>query len=91
MTINSSLSVAAQEGLRNWAEAVWGDPMVLDNLVGGAAAWAWVCFLLRESKNRAAWFPKGRWATIQKIEGTLLEEARVLLGDLARTTKRDQS
>lgn len=29
---------------------------------------AWVVLLLRKLEDRAEWFPRGKWATIQEIE-----------------------
>jgi hypothetical protein len=42
--------------------------------------WAWITFLLRAAPDRADWFPKGKWATIQVIEDQLL---RLAIANLA--------
>lgn len=36
--------------------------------------WALLYFKLRKAKDRAEWFPSGKWATLQRLE-QLLEEA----------------
>ena len=71
----NQLSTEAQDGLRRWAAAVFNDEMALDDIGGIPAAWAWVCFLLRESADLPEWFPKGKWATTQFIEAILAGEA----------------
>jgi hypothetical protein len=71
----SDLTPVAQDGLRQWAEAM-GDGLWLEDLPTVADSWSWVCFLLREAQDRPEWFPHGKWATIQRIESLLLEEAR---------------
>lgn len=37
---------------------------------------AWAVLILRELEDRPAWFPKGKWATIQAIEAQLVEQAK---------------
>ena len=69
------MSVAAQEGLRRWAEYQHGDELLFDTIGGLPEHWAWICIQLRIAEDRPEWFPKGRWATIQVIEGLLLEQA----------------
>jgi hypothetical protein len=69
-------SEEAQQGLRLWSVAVYGDELMLDGIGGATAAWAWIAFLLRESPDRPEWFPKGKWATIQFLETELIQEAR---------------
>jgi hypothetical protein len=32
---------------------------------------AWVYFLIRKLPDKPEWFPRGKWATIQHIEGQL--------------------
>jgi hypothetical protein len=72
----SDLSPATQDGLRLWSKWMWGDSMALDDINGIPAGWAWVWFLLREAEDRPEWFPKGKSATLQIIEGKLIEEAK---------------
>jgi hypothetical protein len=36
--------------------------------------WALLYFKLRKAKDRAEWFPSGKWATLQRLE-QLLEDA----------------
>lgn len=38
------------------------------------AAWLW--FLLRASEDKPEWFPKGKWAVIQRLEEIILAEAK---------------
>jgi hypothetical protein len=70
------LSAEAQDGLRRWSKYLWEDEMAIEDYGMAPAAWAWVCFLLRESEDRPEWFPKGKFATIQVIEAALMREAR---------------
>lgn len=69
------LSAEAQEGLRGWAFYQFGDNSLFDDIGGDAEAWAWICFQLRVADDEAEWFPKGKFATIQIIEGWLYDEA----------------
>jgi len=69
------LSDAAQDGLRLWAEFQHGDGLLFDDIGSSPQEWAWICVQLRVAEDRPEWFPKGRWATIQVIEGLLLEQA----------------
>jgi hypothetical protein len=67
------LSAAAQDGLRLWANEVFHDELALD--AAATEHWAWAHFLLKVSPDRPEWFPKGKWATLQIIEGELLKDA----------------
>lgn len=44
-------------------------------LDGSLEVSAWLYFLLREAEDREEWFPLGKWATIQRLEGLLTEAA----------------
>ena len=37
---------------------------------------AWLVLLLKECEDRPEWFPKGKWATIQHIEGQINEAVK---------------
>ena len=41
---------------------------------GSLEKWALLYFKLRKAKDRAEWFPSGKWATLQRLE-QLLEDA----------------
>lgn len=69
------LSAVAQEGLRRWALWQHGDEMLFDDIDGLSMQWAWICFQLRVADDWPEWFPKGKSATIQIIEGWLYAEA----------------
>lgn len=69
------LSSAAQAGLRGWAIFQHGDELLFDGNASSPEFWAWICFQLRVADDQPNWFPKGKSATIQIIEGFLYEEA----------------
>ena len=73
-------SLAAQEGLRLWAKTIHGDELLFDANASSPEVWSWAYFQLSESEDRAEWFPRGKWATLQLLEGKLREEARDVLG-----------
>jgi len=53
------------------ASAAKGISKALDQDVYGvenAERMAWLVLLLKKCEDRAEWFPKGKWATIQHIE-----------------------
>jgi hypothetical protein len=72
------LSSETQEGLRQWARWMHDDELLFDGIGSQPEHWAWICFQLRVAEDRAQWFPKGKWATIQVIEEFLYEEAKQL-------------
>jgi hypothetical protein len=78
------LSTETQEGLRLWAKALHDDELLFHAIGSMAEHWAWICFQLQASDDRPEWFPIGKWALIQFIEGQLLIEARELLTESAR-------
>ena len=63
-------------------DAMHGIQAFLNHVDGGVSErvnaclpeqWAWIYFQLRGAEDRTEWFPKGKWATIQRI-GQLLDE-----------------
>lgn len=72
----SQLSAEAADGLLKWAKHEHQDDLFFEGISSLPGEWAWVVFQLKVAEDRPEWFPKGRWATIQRIEAFLLEEAR---------------
>lgn len=70
------LSKEAAEGLVLWATHEYHDELLFDGIGSLPTEWAWIVFQLQVAEDRPEWFPKGKWATIQIIEGYLLAEAR---------------
>lgn len=69
-----SLNQLSQQGLRKWGQDKHGDEMLFEGIT--VENWAWLWFQLRESEDRAEWFPSGKWATIQFIEERLAYQAK---------------
>lgn len=69
------LSAEAQEGLREWAKHQHNDLLWFDDFGNSMPEMAWACVQLRVAEDRPEWFPKGKFATIQIIEGWLYDEA----------------
>ena len=69
------LSREAQECLRVWAIDTLADGMVFEANGSDPYFWSWLCFQLWSSADRPDWFPRGKSATIQYIQGYLLGEA----------------
>ena len=66
------LSWEAQAGIRTlWAAYDLGELYPYIPLERAA----WMFFVLRAAEDDPAYFPKGKWATIQRIEQMLNEEA----------------
>jgi hypothetical protein len=62
--VTVSLSSSAAEGIgRALDQDVYG--------VEGADRMAWLVLLLKKCEDRPEWFPRGKWATIQHIEGQI--------------------
>jgi hypothetical protein len=72
----SQLSLEAQDGIRRFCTEVFRDPDALDELTDDADAWCKLWFVLRVAPDTPEWFPKGKSATLQFIEGVLLQEAK---------------
>lgn len=70
------LSIEAQDGLRRLGKEWEQNELLFDGLPSGSAEWAWWWFRLREMEDRLEWFPKGKWATLQRIEQILADEAK---------------
>jgi hypothetical protein len=70
------LSATAADGLIEWAKYQHGDELFFDGIGSLPAEWAWVVFQLKVAEDRPEWFPKGKSATIQRIEQALLDVAR---------------
>lgn len=70
------LSAQAADGLIAWAKFQHGDELFFDGIGSLPAEWSWVVWQLKVAEDRPAWFPKGKWATIQHIEMSLYETAR---------------
>jgi hypothetical protein len=70
------LSISAQDGLRLLGKKWENDELLFECLNNDNEAWAWWWFRLREMEDREEWFPKGKWATLQRIEKILSEEAK---------------
>lgn len=68
------LSIEAQDGLRTLGKQWENDELLFDGL--GTLDWSWWWFRLREMEDRPEWFPKGKWATLQRIEEELTREAK---------------
>lgn len=71
------LSKQAQAGLREWAICEHGDEELFDTIGSSPESWGWIYFQLRVAEDRDAWFPHGKWATLQVIEGKLLAQANL--------------
>lgn len=69
------LTSQAQDGLRLWAAYQHDDEMLFDAIGSSPEHWAWIWFQLRAAKDRPEWFPHGKWATLQFIQGQLDGEA----------------
>ncbi len=80
-------SQLTQDALRRWSMDMFNDELMLDDIFGLPEHWAWVWFLLRESEDRPEWFPHGKSATLQILEGFLITEAQELLGSAKQKTK----
>jgi hypothetical protein len=70
------LSAETQAGLRLWAAERRGDELLFDAISGNPVEWAWISFQLRVAEDKPEWFPKGKFAIIQTIEGWLYDAAR---------------
>jgi len=81
-----TFSAPAQDGLRKWAKDVLVDEMAWESI--STEQWAWATFLLRATFDDPAWFPRGKWATIQFLETELMGEA---VAQLRATTKRRET
>jgi len=85
-----TFSVPAQDGLRRWAKDALLDEMALEGIA--IEQWAWATFLLRATFDDPAWFPHGKWATIQFLENEPMAEAAAQLrGRAAKAVKREET
>lgn len=72
-------SIQTQTGLRQFCKDVHRDELLLDDFGGSQEAWAWFLIQLKIAPDRPEWFPKGKSAICQILEGKLMDEARELL------------
>jgi len=70
------LSEVTRTGLRRLGKEWENEELLFDGLAGNSESWAWWWFRLREMEDRPEWFPRGKWATIQRIEDLLTAEAK---------------
>lgn len=70
------LTTAAQTGINQFCADILGDAMAAESIASLPSEWAWMWFRLREAEDKPAWFPHGKWATLQHIEMLLVDEAR---------------
>jgi hypothetical protein len=70
------MSKQAAHGLIEWAKFQHGDELFFDGIGSLPAEWAWVVYQLKVAEDRPEWFPKGKSATVQKIEASLYEIAK---------------
>jgi hypoxanthine phosphoribosyltransferase len=70
------MSKQAGDGLIEWAKFQHGDELFFDGIGSLPSEWAWVVYQLKVAEDRPEWFPKGKSATIQKIEMSLYEVAK---------------
>jgi hypothetical protein len=70
------MSKQAADGLIEWAKFQHGDDLFFDGIGSLPAEWAWVVYQLKVAEDRPEWFPKGKSATVQKIEAALYEMAK---------------
>jgi hypothetical protein len=68
VTSTVSLSPAAAKGV---GSALDQDVYEVES----AERMAWLAVLLRKCEDRSDWFPRGKWATIQHIEGQVDQAA----------------
>ncbi len=59
-----------RHGLKNWAETFDVDLEQVYSL----EQWAWLLQVMKQTPDFEDYFPKGKWATVQRLED-LLEEA----------------
>lgn len=74
------LSIEAQRGIEKFCEEKELGELFSAARYDGQPC-AWLYFLLRATPDTAEWFPRGKWATLQRLEPILDSAAQV---DIAR-------
>lgn len=84
----SELSIDARNGIRDFCSEF--DLLELyEGSLHDAALCAWLLHLLAASMDIPRWFPKGKWATIQRLQQLCNDAACAELGRLMRYSTPD--
>ena len=70
-------SQETQDGFVRWAVFRHHDDLLFEAIGAEPREWAWIYFQLEIAEDRAEWFPKGKWATLQVFHEHLTELARL--------------
>lgn len=81
----SQLTISAQTGICDFC-----NENGLSELYNGSlyepSNCAWLLYYLKAAMDLPRWFPKGKWATIQRLESLIYDEACKLLGEQMRAS-----
>lgn len=72
----SKLSYVARAAIKDYCSA-HNLSELCEGSTHDAQSCAWLYFLLRQAPDYAEWFPRGKWATLQVLEASIDEQAKV--------------